>query len=114
MKLSEGRIGKSYKILGFESTPVSTERRLESLGMTPGTSVDVLNNKSRGTIILRMRESRYAIGKTVTKHILVEELFGPSPVQFDRNAPDFTRNSCTAKKRGDLSASHLGRGGSRE
>ncbi len=86
MKLSEGRIGKSYKILNFEKLAGSTERRLESLGMTPGTTVDILNNKSYGTIILRLRESRYAIGRTITRHVSVEETEGPSLLPLKTSA----------------------------
>lgn len=81
MYLSEGTIGKTYEVLRFENLPLHIERRLESLGMTPGTALDVLNNKSHGTVIIRVRESRYAVGSSITSRISVKEVPGPTIAQ---------------------------------
>lgn len=91
MYLSDSIIGKTYKILRFENLPLHIERRLESLGMTPGTALDVLNNKSHGTVIIRVRESRYAVGSSITSHVFVKEIPGPTIAHSLSNiAPDDT------------------------
>lgn len=56
MYLSEGRTGKQYKVESIR-LPVQMEKRLEALGMTRGTEVDVLNSKSRGVLIVKVREA---------------------------------------------------------
>ena len=55
------------------SLPLQTEKRLEALGMTQGTPVEVLNRKSGGTMIVRVRGTRFALGKGITKNIEVTE-----------------------------------------
>ncbi len=85
MYLSDGIIGKTYKILRFQNLPLTIERRLESLGMTPGTALDVLNNKSHGTAIIRVRESRYAVGSAITSCVVVKEVPGPTIAQVVSN-----------------------------
>ena len=41
------------------------------LGMTRGTSIAVLNSKSRGVLIVKVRGTRFALGRNITKNILV-------------------------------------------
>ena len=67
---SEGRTGKQYKVES-RRLPVQMERRLEALGMTRGTEVDVLNSKSRGVLIVKVRGSRFALGRNITRNIIV-------------------------------------------
>ena len=47
------------------------EKRLEALGMTRGTSVAVLNSKSHCVLIVKVRGTRFALGRNITKNILV-------------------------------------------
>ena len=70
MYLCDGKIGNDYK---FEDIilPVYMEKRLEALGMTRGTSVAVLNSKSRGILIVKVRGTRFAFGRNITENILV-------------------------------------------
>ena len=70
MYLSEGRTGKQYKVESIR-LPVQMEKRLEALGMTRGTEVDVLNSKSRGVLIVKVRGSRFALGRNITRNIIV-------------------------------------------
>ena len=70
MYLSEGRTGKQYKVESIR-LPVQMEKRLEALGMTRGTEVDVLNSKSRGVLIVKVRASRFALGRNITRNIIV-------------------------------------------
>ena len=70
MYLSEGRTGKQYKVESIR-LPVQMEKRLEALGMTRGTEVDELNSKSRGVLIVKVRGSRFALGRNITRNIIV-------------------------------------------
>lgn len=51
--------------------PVNMEKRLQALGMTNGTSVAVLNSKSKGVLIVKVRGTRFALGRNITKNIVV-------------------------------------------
>ena len=70
MYLCNGKTGNSYKVLDME-LPVNMEKRLEALGMTRGTSIAVSNSKSRGVLIVKVRGTRFALGRNITKNILV-------------------------------------------
>ena len=70
MYLCDGQIGNEYKVENIE-LPTNIEKRLEALGMTRGTSVAVLNSKSRGVLIVKVRGTRFALGRNITKNILV-------------------------------------------
>ena len=72
MTLSEGRIGAVYQV---EQVMVkeSVARRLEALGVNEGTPVDVLNRKGAGSVIIKVRGTRLALGKRLSSGITVEE-----------------------------------------
>lgn len=70
MHLCDGKIGNEYKVEDIE-LPTNIEKRLEALGMTRGTSVTVLNSKSHGVLIIKVRGTRFALGRNITKNILV-------------------------------------------
>ena len=70
MYLCDGKIGNEYKVEDID-LPVNIEKRLEALGMTRGTSTAVLNSKSRGVLIMKVRGTRFALGRNITKNILV-------------------------------------------
>ena len=70
MNLAEGKIYSTYAIESLD-LPLNVEKRLESLGMISGTKIDVLNNKSNGTVIVKVRGTRFAIGKGITRNILI-------------------------------------------
>ncbi|GJM55173.1 hypothetical protein ATOP_08280 [Granulimonas faecalis] len=74
--LSQAEVGRTYRLVSFDGLPEATARRLESVGMTCGTQVTVLNNKSRGTVIVRVRETRWAMGRSISGGILVEPAVG--------------------------------------
>lgn len=71
MKLIEGEIHKSYVVEDI-CLPLQTRRRLESLGMTEGMKVEVINKKKRGAVIIRMRGTRFAIGRQIASQIQVK------------------------------------------
>ena len=70
MYLCDGKIGNEYKVEDID-LPVNIENRLEALGMTRGTSIAGLNSKSRGVLIVKVRGTRFALGRNITKNILV-------------------------------------------
>ena len=70
MYLCDGKIGNEYKVEDID-LPVNIEKRLEALGMTRGTSIAVLNSKSQGVLIVKVRGTRFALGRNITKNILV-------------------------------------------
>jgi len=72
MKLFEGKIHKTYRVKN-KDLPIKIDRRLEALGMTVGTSVDVLHKKKYGALVIKVRGTRLAVGKHISENIQVEE-----------------------------------------
>ncbi len=70
MLLSEGTVGGSYQVQEIQ-LPVNMEKRLEALGMNRGSSVSVLNCKGNGILIVKIRGTRFALGRNITKNIIV-------------------------------------------
>ena len=72
MTLREGTIGNQYQVKEIQLED-KVKRRLQMLGMTKGTEVRILNNKKSGSIIMKVRGTRFAIGRRIAEGILVEE-----------------------------------------
>lgn len=70
MTLDKGEISKNY-VIEEMVLPLNVQKRLEALGMTSGTQVQVLNSKSKGTLIIKVRGTRFAIGRDISKNISV-------------------------------------------
>lgn len=70
MTLDNSKILQTYEIQSMQ-LPLNVEKRLEALGMTAGTKILVLNNKSHGALIIKVRGTRIAIGKGISKNITV-------------------------------------------
>lgn len=60
----------NYKVTDIE-LPTNIGKRLEALGMTCGTPVTVLNSKNHGVLIVKVRGTRFALGRNITKKVLV-------------------------------------------
>lgn len=73
MTLDEARIDTSYIVEKID-LPLDLERRMEALGMIAGTRVHVMNTKSHGTLILKVRGTRFALGKGISGNIRVREV----------------------------------------
>lgn len=71
MPLSAGVIGGRYKVECID-LPENIEKRLEALGMTRHTEVSVLNAKNHGVLIIKLRGTRFALGRSITENIEVE------------------------------------------
>ncbi|MGO5051112.1 FeoA family protein [Lachnospiraceae bacterium LCP25S3_G4] len=73
MLLKEGKDNHIYKVDDIH-LEIQLERRLEALGLTKGTSITILNNKKKGSLTVRFRGTRFAIGKRIADHIFVSEV----------------------------------------
>lgn len=73
MTLKEGMEGRFFKVCKM-NLPEATERRLEVVGMMEGTPIEILNNKRKGAMIIKVRGTRFALGLKIANHITVEEL----------------------------------------
>ena len=70
MTLDQGRLGQSY-IVSRIDLPGQVAHRLEALGMTLGTQVLVLEKKEKGPSVLKVRGSRFALGRGITGKVEV-------------------------------------------
>ena len=70
MSLLEGEKGNSYQVL-FIHLDTAIQKRLEILGMTSGSKIDILNKKKNGALIIKIRGTRFALGKEFAAGIIV-------------------------------------------
>ena len=70
MTLDKGTIGETYTVKKMD-LPEQVEHRLEAIGMTLGGKVSVLGGKDKGTLILKVRGARFAMGRGITQKIEV-------------------------------------------
>lgn len=71
MKLIEGELKETYKV-HQKKLPLRIDRRLEALGMTSGTKIEVVHKKKHGAMVIRVRGTRFAIGRHIAENIEVE------------------------------------------
>ncbi len=72
MKLNECEKGRTYfvdRVLVAEAMG----RRLEALGVNEKTRISVLNKKGSGSVIIKVRGTRLALGRKIAEQIEVEE-----------------------------------------
>lgn len=72
MTLYEAEKGASCLIKGLYVEPAIT-RRLQALGLNDGTTVNVLNRKRHGALIIQVRGTRLALGKHISSNIEIEQ-----------------------------------------
>ena len=71
-KLNECETGRQYRVVSVRINEKVT-RRLEGLGGNEGTEVSVLNKKGSGSVIIKVRGTRLALGKKLSEGITVRE-----------------------------------------
>ena len=71
-KLNECEIGGRYVVAGVQVDEGMT-RRLEALGVNEGTPVNILNKKGSGSVIIKVRGTRLALGRRLSEGITVRE-----------------------------------------
>jgi ferrous iron transport protein A len=72
MTLSEGKIGQTY-VVEEVSVAGNVTRRLEALGVNEQTGITVQNSKKRGSMIIKVRGTRLALGRQITDQIRIRE-----------------------------------------
>lgn len=72
MTLLEGQKGNFYRVVQVRERE-SVQRRLEALGILEGTKLEILNHKKNGSTIIKVRGTRWAMGRKITGGIEVEE-----------------------------------------
>ncbi len=70
-QLNNISIGQTVRIVNLDLDS-HVALRLQALGMILGTKVTVLQKKGKGTMIIDLRGTRFALGPTITEHIDVE------------------------------------------
>ncbi len=72
MRLNEGVIGETYRVINVNVDQQIT-RRLEALGVNEQTAITILNKKGSGSLIIKVRGTRLALGKRISDGIMVKE-----------------------------------------
>jgi len=89
MPLSFAPEGQLLKLISIRGG-LKVQRRLNALGLTPGTEVTIVSRNAGGPIILAVKDSRLAIGRGLLHHIQVE-MDGSSPCETETVGPRFSR-----------------------
>ena len=72
MTILEGTKDHTYIVTG-NCTQEAVMRRLEALGINEGTRLILMNQKKNGASIIKVRGTRWAIGKDIAAGITVEQ-----------------------------------------
>lgn len=73
MKLNDGAVNQTYRVVTIENLELPVERRLEAIGLTSGTNITILNKKKKGAVIVNVRGTRFAVGLHIAQGIEIEE-----------------------------------------
>lgn len=73
MKLHEGKVGSWYLVKRVQ-VDTNITRRLEALGVNERTRILLLNKKRSGTVIIKVRGTRLALGQKIADGIEVGEV----------------------------------------
>ena len=68
MKLDEEKKGKTWRGASVHVDERLT-RRLEALGVNEGTLITIMNKKGSGTLIIKVRGTRLALGRQIAEGI---------------------------------------------
>lgn len=71
-RLNECEVGGRYVVAGVQ-VDESITRRLEALGVNEGTPVNIMNKKGSGSVIIKVRGTRLALGRRLSEGITVRE-----------------------------------------
>lgn len=72
MNLTDAKMDKIYHVDKLDMD-LNTRRRLEALGMTKETSIVVLGRKRNGSLVFKIRGTRFAIGRKIAEGIKLKE-----------------------------------------
>ncbi len=68
MMLNEGTCGREYAVKAIALEPKITHR-LKMLGITTGARITILGKRKNGPVIIKVRGSRFAVGKKFAQGI---------------------------------------------
>lgn len=71
MTVSDSEIGKIYTVQEIRLDD-KTKQRLEVIGMTGENHIEIINRARSGAVIVRVRGSRFALGKKIADNIFIE------------------------------------------
>lgn len=72
MTILEGLVKNTYVVTKIH-TEEAIMRRLETLGINEGTKLTLMNRKRNGASIIKVRGTRWAIGRDIAAGIFVED-----------------------------------------
>lgn len=75
MTVLDAQSGQWYRVKNIHAK-ANVQRRLEALGILEGTRIQILNQKKSGATIIRVRGTRWAVGKEIAGGIEVEVYHG--------------------------------------
>ena len=72
MNVLKAECGSGYRVMKtmLES---DIQRRLEALGLTEGTALEILNKKRNGSAVIKVRGTRFAIGRDIAEGIFIDK-----------------------------------------
>ncbi len=70
MTLYSAQIGKKYLVKKLDMEE-KIERRLEALGLTENSMIELISRKRGGASIVKIRGTRFALGKEICNQILL-------------------------------------------
>lgn len=68
MTILEGTVRGDYIVTDIQMEE-NIMRRLEALGINSGTHLKLMNRKKNGTVIIKVRGTRWAVGKDIAEGI---------------------------------------------
>ncbi len=68
MYLCDGKSGFAYLIKKINLS-YKTKHYLEILGLTEKTLISIFNRKDNGSVVIKVRGTKLALGKNITKYI---------------------------------------------
>ena len=78
MKLIEGEVNQTLLVMSVQVEERLT-RRLEALGVNEQTPIIVLNKKGSGSLIIKVRGTRLALGRRIAEGITVRPIEPQDP-----------------------------------
>lgn len=75
MTVSDSEIGKIYPVQEIRLDD-KTKQRLEVIGMIGGSRIEIINRSRSGAVIVRVRGTRFALGKKIADNIIVADETG--------------------------------------
>lgn len=72
MTIVDGMVNGQYMVTDIQMEE-NIMRRLESLGINSGTKLELLNRKKNGSVIIKVRGTRWAVGRDIAGGIQIVE-----------------------------------------